>query len=176
MRARRTHHLYRLPATSDTIAQPERQTDMGQMRSQPLPTEPMREVLSYRISVLNSLLLKRLASITSTSPLTTNQWKVLSVLFFWPDITAAAICVVVVLDKAAISRAIASLVRLKLAQRRHHAESNNTVIGITAAGRKLYGEIHANICEMQAEVLGKLSRSKKDEFFQALDRIEQSLR
>lgn len=136
----------------------------------------MREVLSYRMSVLSSLLTKRLAAITSTSPLTTNQWKVLSVLFFWPDITAAAICEVVVLDKAAISRAIASLVRLKLARRRHDAQNNNTVIGITPAGRKLYGEIHADICQMQAEVLGKLSRLKKDEFFEALDRIERSLR
>jgi DNA-binding MarR family transcriptional regulator len=146
------------------------------MRAQSLPTEPMREVLSYRISVLHALLTRRLALITSTSPLTTNQWKVLSVLFFWPDITAAGIVEVVVLDKAAISRAIASLVRLKLAQRRHDAENNNTVIAITAAGRKLYGEIHANICEMQGEILGEWNRSKQAIFFEALDQIEQSLR
>lgn len=136
----------------------------------------MREVLSYRISVLHALMTRRLALITSTSPLTTNQWKVLSVLFFWPDITAAGICEVVVLDKAAISRAIASLVRLKLALRRHDAENNNTVVVITAAGRKLYGEIHADIRAMQDELLGGLSGAKQALLFEALDRIEQALR
>jgi len=136
----------------------------------------MRETLSYRISVLHALLTRKLSSISSTSTLTTNQWKVLSVLYFWPPITAVGVGEVVVLDKAAISRAIASLVKLKLAQRRHDAETNSTVVVITPAGRKLYGKIHEDIESVQDGVLRGLSASKKNQLFEILDHIEQALR
>jgi len=144
--------------------------------AQPLPTLPMREILSYRVSVLHALLTRKLSSISSTSTLTTNQWKVLSVLYFWPPITAVGVSEVVVLDKAAISRAIGSLVKLKLAERRHDAETNSTVVVITPAGRKLYGKIQEDIESMQHDALSRLSSSKQAQLFEALDRIEQALR
>ncbi len=136
----------------------------------------MREILSYRLSVLHALLTRKLSSIESTLPLSTNQWKVLSVLYFWPPITAVGVSEVVVLDKAAISRAIGSLVKLKLAERRHDAENNNTVVVITPAGRSLYGKIHEDIESMQRNLLYGLSISKQSQLFEILDHIEQSLR
>jgi DNA-binding MarR family transcriptional regulator len=144
--------------------------------AQSLPTLPMRNILSYRLSVLHALLLKKLSSISSSRSLNMHQWKVLSVLYFWPPITSVGISGVVVLDKAAISRAVGSLVKLKLAERRHDPENNNTVIVITPAGRKLYAKIQEELEAMQSDVLHGLSAAEKSQLFEILDHIEQSLR
>ena len=141
-----------------------------------LPTLPMRNILSYRLSVLHALLTRKLSSISSSRSLNIHQWKVLSVLYFWPPITAVGISGVVVLDKAAISRAIGSLVKLKLAERRHDPADNNTVVVITPAGRKLYGTIQEELESIQSKLLQGLSATKKSELFEILDHIEQSLR
>jgi DNA-binding MarR family transcriptional regulator len=141
-----------------------------------LPTLPMRNILSYRLSVLHALLTRKLSSISSSRSLNTHQWKVLSVLYFWPPITAVGISGVVVLDKAAISRAIGSLVRLKLAERRHDPKDNNTVIVITPTGRKLYGKIQEDIESIQRNIFQGLSAAKEKQLFEILDHIEQSLR
>ena len=141
-----------------------------------LPTLPMRNILSYRLSVIHALLTRGLSSISSAKSLNVHQWKVLSVLYFWPPITAVGISGVVVLDKAAISRAIGSLVRLKLAERRHDAENNNTVIVITPAGRNLYGKIHEDLESMQHNILRGLSAVKQSQLFEILDHMEKSLR
>jgi DNA-binding MarR family transcriptional regulator len=141
-----------------------------------LPTLPMRNILSYRLSVLHALLTRRLSSISSSRSLTTHQWKVLSVLYFWPPITAVGISGVVVLDKAAISRAIGSLVKLKLAERRHDPTDNNTVVVITPAGRTLYGKIQEELEAIQGKLLHGLSAGEKSQLFQIIDHIEQSLR
>jgi DNA-binding MarR family transcriptional regulator len=147
-----------------------------QSAAQALPTQPMRGILSYRLSVLHVLLTRKLAAKSSTQSLTTNQWKVLSVLYFWPPITAVGISEVVVLDKAAISRAIAALVKLELAERRHDAQRNTTVIVITAAGRALFGNIQADMDLMQSQALRDLSPAKQNQLFEMLDQIERSLR
>jgi DNA-binding MarR family transcriptional regulator len=101
---------------------------------------------------------------------------VLSVLYFWPPITAVGISGVVVLDKAAISRAIGSLVKLKLAERRHDPAENNTVVVITPAGRKLYSKIQEDIESIQQKIFHGLSAAKEKQLFEILDHIEQSLR
>jgi DNA-binding MarR family transcriptional regulator len=144
--------------------------------AQSLPTFPMRNILSYRLSVIHALLTRKLSSISSAKSLNIHQWKVLSVLYFWPPITAVGISGVVVLDKAAISRAIGSLVKLKLAQRRHDPANNNTVIIITPVGRKLYGKIHEDLESMQHNILRGLSAAKQSQLFEILDHMEQSLR
>ena len=141
-----------------------------------LPTLPMRNILSYRLSVLHALLTRKLSSISSSRSLNTHQWKVLSVLYFWPPITAVGISGVVVLDKAAISRAIGSLVRLKLAERRHDPKDNNTVIVITPTGRKLYGKIQEDIEAIQRKIFQGLGAAKEKQLFEILDHMEQSLR
>ncbi len=97
-------------------------------------------------------------------------------LYFWPPITSVGISGVVVLDKAAISRAVGSHVKLKLAERRHDPETNSTVIVITPAGRKLYAKIQEELEAMQSDVLHGLSAAEKNQLFEILDHIEQSLR
>ncbi len=144
--------------------------------AQSLPTLPMRNILSYRLSVLHALLTRNLSSISSSRTLNMHQWKVLSVLYFWTPMTATGISGVVVLDRAAISRAIGSLVKLKLAERRHDPENNNTVIVITPAGRKLYGKIQEELEAMQSKILRGLSAAKQSQLFEVFDHIEQSLR
>jgi DNA-binding MarR family transcriptional regulator len=136
----------------------------------------MRNILSYRFSVLHALLTRKLSTISSARSLNMHQMKVLSVLYFWAPMTATGISGVVVLDKAAISRAIGSLVKLKLAERRHDPDNNNTAIVITPAGRKLYGEVQEELESMQSKVLCGLSTRKQSQLFEIFDHIEQSLR
>src|SRR5262245_24675123 len=87
--------------------------------------------LSYRISILHSLLGKLTTGIYASRGLTTHQWKVLSILYNWPPMPAVRITTLVTLDKAAISRGVAGLLSLKFAHRYLDDASGMIFIALT---------------------------------------------
>src|SRR5262249_49687342 len=87
--------------------------------------------LSYRLSILHSLLGKLTTGIYTSRGLTTHQWKVMSILYNWPPMPAVRITGLVTLDKAAISRGVAGLLKLKLARRYLEGESKMILVTLT---------------------------------------------
>jgi DNA-binding MarR family transcriptional regulator len=132
--------------------------------------------LSYRISILHSLLGKLTTGIYASRGLTSHQWKVLSILYYWPPMPAVRIINLVTLDKAAISRGVAGLLNLKLAHRYLDNDSGMIFIALTDLGRTTYRSMAAEMAHLQRDVFANLGVSKQKLFFSILDEIEHALR
>jgi DNA-binding MarR family transcriptional regulator len=137
---------------------------------------PMANNLSYRLSLLHALLGRKTANIYLSRGLNSHQWKVMSVLFSWPPMAAARITELVTLDKASISRAVTSLLKLKLADRRPDPETGAINVILTAAGRATYRDMMAEMFAIQQRVLASLSSVEKQALFRTFDKVETTLR
>jgi DNA-binding MarR family transcriptional regulator len=132
--------------------------------------------LSYRISILHSLLTRQTTGIYASRGLTSHQWKVLSILYNWPPMPAVRITDLVTLDKAAISRGISGLLALKLARRYLDEESGMIFVALTDAGRTMYRSMAIEMADLQRKLFAKLCAGERNALFAALDKVEQALR
>ena len=137
---------------------------------------PMRDNFSYRISVIHALLGRHTTGIYASRQLTSHQWKVLSVLFSWPPMPAARITELVTLDKAAISRAVAGLIKRGLADRKLRPASGVIHVVLTAAGAGTYRAMLREMHKLQKELFKNLKKPDRTMLFDILDKIEVVLR
>jgi DNA-binding MarR family transcriptional regulator len=138
--------------------------------------KPMRENLSYRLSIIHALLGRRTAFIYTSRQLTSHQWKVLSVLYSWPPMPAARITELVTLDKAAISRAVTDLIKRGLADRKLLPESGVINVVLTPAGGDMYRAMMREMHDVQKEIFGGLKDRERTVLFDAFDKLETALR
>jgi DNA-binding MarR family transcriptional regulator len=132
--------------------------------------------LSYRISILHSLLGRLTTGIHASRGLTSHQWKVLSILYNWPPMPAVRITNLVTLDKAAISRGIAGLLALKLARRYLDEESGMILVALTDPGRAMYRAMAAEMADLQRRLFAKVREPERHSLFSTLDKVELALR
>jgi len=132
--------------------------------------------LSYRVSILHSLLGKLTTRIYASCGLTSHQWKVLSILYNWPPMPAVRITSLVTLDKAAISRGVSGLLRLKLARRYLDNASGMIFIEITDAGRASYRAMAIEMGNLQRELLANVQSARQKLFFETVRELEHRLR
>ena len=137
---------------------------------------PMRQNLSYRISIIHSLLGRRTTGIYASRRLTSHQWKVLSILYTWPPMHAARIVDLVTLDKASISRAITGLIKRGLATRKLRPATGAICVVLTPAGTKMYRAMELELDEIQRETFEALEEREQTAFFAIIDEIEAALR
>jgi len=144
------------------------------------PDEPVQSTLdtnlSYRISILHSLLGKLTTRIYAARGLTSHQWKVLSILYNWPPMPAVRITTLVTLDKAAISRGISGLLRLKLARRYLDNASGMIFIAMIDAGRATYRAMAAEMGNLQRELFVNVPDARQKLFFETVRELEHKLR
>ena len=100
----------------------------------------------------------------------------MSVLYSWPPMPAARITEMVTLDKAAISRAVAGLLKLKIANRKLDPLSGTINVILTDYGRGLYREMMLEMYEIQQQIFVGLRGNEVRTLFASLDKIEKSLR
>jgi DNA-binding MarR family transcriptional regulator len=132
--------------------------------------------LSYRISILHSLLGKLTTRIYASRGLTSHQWKVLSILYNWPPMPAVRITTLVTLDKAAISRGVSGLLRLKFARRYLDNTSGMIFIALTDAGRASYRAMATEMGNLQRELFADVPDARQKQFFETVRELEQGLR
>ncbi|MFC3674291.1 MarR family winged helix-turn-helix transcriptional regulator [Ferrovibrio xuzhouensis] len=133
--------------------------------------------LSYKLSMLNFLMVKATARIYTSKNLNAHQWKVLSVLYAHQPMPASDILKWVTLDKAAISRAVQQLQRLELIERKLHPVDGRAVnISLSERGRQMYARMAEDMSRLQAELLAGLGEKKTQILFDAFSEIEQRLR
>ncbi|MFM1856386.1 MAG: hypothetical protein RLZ83_1695 [Pseudomonadota bacterium] len=140
-------------------------------------TRPLRDNLSYRLSMVGFLLGRRTSQLYAEHGLTVQQWKVLSVVFHHAPMPAVEIERWVTLDKAAISRAVAQLLRAGLVERRLRAtDGRRADILLTDSGRVLSERISAATAVLQDSLMQALPPAEQRRFFGALDAVEAALR
>jgi len=99
--------------------------------------------LPYRLSVLANTVSTAIAgAYAKRFGLSIPEWRVLAVLADRPNLSAAEVAEQTAMDKVAVSRAVASLLRAKRLQRRMaRADRRRSVLCLSSAGERVYSEV-----------------------------------
>jgi DNA-binding MarR family transcriptional regulator len=136
------------------------------------------KVLTYRISMLELLLSRTVGTVYSDRfGLNTHEWRVLAAVSVWGPIEAAQVSRWATVDKAAVSRAVRSLLGKNLLERSlHHRDGRKITLALTPAGRHTVKAVVQQIGIIQERLLRGYDRQKVQEFFSILHAIENRLR
>lgn len=103
----------------------------------------LSEFLPYRLSVLSNSISGRIAEDYSrVFGLNINQWRIMAVLGETPGLTATELTELTVLDKVAISRAVASLIgRDYVAREAAQEDGRRSILRLSEKGERVYRDI-----------------------------------
>ena len=103
----------------------------------------LESFLPYRLSVLTNVVSTAIAaSYARRFKLSIPEWRVLAVLGQTPELSAAQVSLRTAMDKVAVSRAVASLLRTRRVSRAISASDRRCfALSLTAAGHQVYAEV-----------------------------------
>ncbi len=132
----------------------------------------------YRITVLATLVRRALAEIYRDDPgLSEPEWKVMTTLAHYGPLPSGDIGVYVTLDRVAVSRALARLMKLGLVTRARNASDQRTfMVDLTAPAARLYDRMAADALDLETRMLRGLRPTDVRNLLTLLDGIEASLR
>lgn len=104
------------------------------------------------------------------------EWRIMALLAIEAPIPAARICQVIGLDKAPVSRCLASLAAAGLVRVRPDGEdARRRPVALTAAGRRLHDRIIPVALEREARLLGCLNVAERQALLALLNRLHANL-
>lgn len=129
--------------------------------------------LPYRLSVLANRVSAAIADAYSQRhDLTIPEWRVMAVLAREPGLAAAEVAQRTAMDKVAVSRAVARLLRSgRLRRRREPGDRRRSSLELTAAGRDVYGRIVPWALEYEQRLLALLSTAESAALDAALRKL-----
>jgi DNA-binding MarR family transcriptional regulator len=132
----------------------------------------------YRITVLATLVRRALAGISREDPgLNEPEWKVMTTLAHYGPLPSGDIGLYVTLDRVAVSRALARLMKLGLATRAENVADQRTfMVGLTARAEDIYDRMAADALALERRMLSGLKPRDIRTLLTLLDSIETSLR
>lgn len=125
--------------------------------------------LPYRLSVLSNLVSGAIAAgYSQRFGLGIPEWRVMAVLAIEPGLSAAEVASRTAMDKVAVSRAVATLLRTgRLERVRSPSDRRRSELRLSAAGRSVYADIVPVALDYEARLVGALDDADRI----ALDRI-----
>jgi len=129
----------------------------------------LERFLPYRLSVLSNLVSTAIsAAYQERFGLSIPEWRVLCVLSNTPNLSAADVAQRTAMDKVAVSRSVASLLRSKRLERRiARADRRRSVLRLSRAGENVYAEVAPFALAYERELLRPLDTRERA----ALDRV-----
>src|SRR5262249_10167830 len=142
------------------------------------PRLDLPNFVPYRITVLATLMRRALAEIYRDRPgLSEPEWKVMTTLAHYGPLPSDDIGRYMTLDRGAVSRALARLMKLGLATRtRNVADQRTFVVALTAQAEHRYDRMAAQASALETRILTGLRRKDVRTLLTLLDHIETSLR
>jgi DNA-binding MarR family transcriptional regulator len=147
----------------------------------PLPTLELERFLPYRLSVLANTMSAAIAAVYAERfELSIPEWRVLAVLALAPGLSAAEVAERTAMDKVAVSRAVAALVRARRLERCvEESDRRRSHLKLTARGEGVYREVVPLARAYEDAVLRGLparSRLKLDALLEDLQQRARKLR
>ena len=139
----------------------------------PTPLFDLEQTVTYRISTLYS----RLSLLTSRQlardfGLALREWRLLALLARNEPTSASALAARSPMDKASVSRAVASLKRRRLISRGpDRSDARSQRLELTAEGRRLYRRIAPLAGARQERLLSALKRAEHRAALEILDKL-----
>ena len=134
--------------------------------------------LPYRLSVLSNTVSTAIAGAYARRfGLTIPQWRVIAVLARAPGLSAAAVAGRTAMDKVAVSRAVAGLIRAGRVRRAMaRSDRRRSMLTLTTRGRVVYARIVPWALEYERRLLAELSAPERAQFNLMLARLQRRAR
>lgn len=135
----------------------------------------IENALTYRISQLFTRLSAGTTQDLATFGLVLREWRVMAMLARHEPLSASELVARSPLDKASVSRAIASLEQRELVSVAPSTEDARVkVLHLTDAGWDFYGQVAPRSVARQKALMGVLTVSERASLMSMLDRLEQA--
>lgn len=147
---------------------------MAAREAGPSPRLSLEQFMPYRLSYSANLVSEAIAQQYSVIfNLTIPEWRVVAHVAEQSGITQQEIGLRTRMDKVTVSRAtIALAVRGLLSRNKNPADRRSRLLGLTAAGRRLYAAIAPKALELERAVFGQFSAAELAAFRSFLQRID----
>jgi len=152
------------------------------MPRKPEQTQPGHVVLEldrflpYRLSVLSNRISQDIARLYAARfALSVTEWRVLAVLGRYPDLSASEVAERTAMDKVAVSRAVAALLKDGRLKRRMHAgDRRRSVLELSKKGYVVYDEVAPLALAYEQRLLESLRDDERAALDRLLSRMEES--
>jgi len=136
----------------------------------------LNDYLPYRLAVVATRMLREASQVYKRrpDPLTTPQWRVLAILANFEPLAATEIGRISMLDKVAISRALAQLQRRGFVARRKIRDDRRVLdVTLTASGWRYYNDLVPQIKRQEQALRQVLDPSDLKRLFDMLEQFDQ---
>lgn len=147
------------------------------------PTSPekvlhLEQFLPYRLSLLANILSASLADFyASQYDLNPPEWRVIAVLAQSPGLTSAGVVARTAMDKVAVSRAVARLLRQgRLSRLQSNVDRRCTALELTRAGLALYRAVAPRALAYERDLLRALPKADRERLDVILERLTRRAR
>lgn len=133
----------------------------------------LEHFLPYRLSILSNAISQSIADdYQRRYDLSVTEWRVMAVLARFDGLSAREVAERTLMDKVAVSRALARLVEAGRVTRATHAgDKRRSVLGLSEAGWALHDEVAPMARAREREVLTKLDGEEQRWLTRILDRL-----
>lgn len=133
----------------------------------------LERFLPYRLSVLSNRISQAIArAYGERHDLSVTEWRTLAVLGRFPGLSASEVVERTAMDKVAVSRAVATLVRQKrIRKTRDQADKRRAVLKLTPVGRSVYDAVAAEALACEDALLAALDPDERSALDRALARL-----
>ena len=149
------------------------------MRRPPKPSHEdilwLADYLPYRLAVVATRMLRDASRVYKSrrNPLTTAQWRTMAILANHEPLTATELCRISMLDKVAISRALAQLQRRGfVARQRLPDDARARQVTLTAAGWRYYNDLVPEMKRQEQTFRALLNEGELEQLCALLERFD----
>jgi DNA-binding MarR family transcriptional regulator len=139
------------------------------------PAQPLQleKFLPYRLSVLAQLVSESLHDLyAGPFGLTVTQWRVMAAVGRFAPLTASEVGARIVMDKVAVSRAVAGLMKRRLVERAtDKADRRRASLKLSAKGRAMHAKIVPIALGYEARLYESLTAQERKAFDSLSDRL-----
>lgn len=133
----------------------------------------LADFIPYRIVSLGHRVSRALSAAYEGEGLTVPEWRVLAVVGQAPTVAARDVAALTPMDKMAVSRAVASLLRKRLIEREADARDRRVhFLKLSPNGRDVFGRVARLAKAFERRLVGRLSADQLAAFKLALERLE----
>ena len=150
---------------------------------EPADTDPanheileLERFLPYRLSVISNHISQTIAdAYAERFGIGITEWRVLAVLGRYPELSANGVAERTAMDKVAVSRAVARLLRTGLIEREvHGSDRRRSVLRLSEAGYRVYDQVAPMALDYERELLAGFSEDERAVLDRLLTRLDQA--
>jgi|SRR5690554_5118345 len=136
----------------------------------------LERFLPYRLSVVSNHISQTIAdAYAERFGISITEWRVLAVLGRYPELSATGVAERTAMDKVAVSRAVARLLKTGMIEREiHDSDRRRSVLRLSAAGYRVYDKVAPMALDYERRLLAGFTSAERATLACLLDRLDEA--